>query len=146
MRDARTSRRVGRAQIARSRLAGFALVAGFGLALGSVGCAQPDAGSPSAASQNHVRLPSLAPVVQAVIPPVVHVSAIQKPSGISVGYENSAGIRRSKHQSADRGLPPAALDELLRRFFSIPDVPIRSTGSGFIVDPAGFTVTGGHVV
>jgi len=146
MRDARTSRLVGRVQTRRSNLAGFALILSLGLALVSAGCAQPDRGSPLTPSQNHVLIPSLAPVVQAVMPAVVHVSAVQRPGRTSVGEEDSAGLRRSKHRSADRGLPPAALDELLRRFFGMPEMPIRATGSGFIIDPVGYIVTEDHVV
>ena len=146
MRDARTSRLVGRVQTRRSNLAGFALILSLGLALVSAGCSQPDRGSPLTPSQNHVLIPSLAPVVQAVMPAVVHVSAVQRPGRTSVGEEDSAGLRRSKHRSADRGLPPAALDELLRRFFGMPEMPIRATGSGFIIDPVGYIVTEDHVV
>lgn len=146
MRDARTSRLVGRVRTRRSSLTGFAWTLSLGLALVSAGCAQPDRGSPLPPSEDHVRIPSLAPVVQAVIPAVVHVSAVQRPGRTSVGEEDSAGLRRSKHQSADRGLPPAALDELLRRFFGMPDTPTRSSGSGFMIDPDGYIVTEDHVV
>ncbi len=77
------------------------------------------------------------------MPSVVHVSAVQRPGSTSVG-EDSAGLRRSKHQSADGGLPPAALDELLRRFFGMSEMPIKS--SGFIIDPNGYIITEDHVV
>jgi len=141
MRDARMGRPVGRVQTHRSSLAGLALILLLGLALLSMGCAQPDQGHPLTPSQDHVRIPSLAPVVQAVMPAVVHVSAVQRPSRMSVGDEDLADLRRSKYRSSDRGLPPAALDELLRRFFRMPETPIKSTGSGFIIDPDGYIVT-----
>ena len=146
MRNARISRSVGRVQTHRSSLAELGLILSLGLALVSTGCVQPDQGYPLSPSQNHVRLPSLAPVVQAVMPAVVHVSAVQRPGRMTIGEENSGGLRRSKHQSADRGLPPAALDELLRRFFGMSEMPIKSTGSGFIIDPDGYIVTDDHLV
>src|SRR5215467_13632049 len=142
MRDEWTSRRVGRSSLTGSILT----VAAFGLALALVGCSQTDRDSPLVPSQHHVQLPSLAPVVQAVIPAVVHVSALQRPNETSVGEEYPAGLWRSKHRSTDRGLPPAAVDELMKRFFGMPEAPIRSTGSGFLIDPNGFTVTEDHVV
>jgi serine protease Do len=122
------------------------LIFSLGLALMSAGCAQLDQGYPLSPSENHVRLPSLAPVVQAVMPTVVHVSAVQTPGRSSVGEEDAAGLRRSKHQSPDRGLPPAALDELLHRFFGMPETPVKSTGWGFIIDPDGYIVTEDQVV
>src|SRR6516164_9695006 len=137
MRDARTGRPVGRVQTYQSRLAGLGLILSLGPALLSTGCAQSDQGYRLGPSQDHVQLPSLAPIVHAVMPAVVHVSAVQRPGRTSIGEEDWAGLRRSKHQSADRGLPPAAVDELLRRFFGMPEMPIKSTGSGFIVDPDG---------
>jgi serine protease Do len=79
------------------------------------------------------------------MPAVVHVSVVQRP-GAGIGEEASAGVRRSKHQSADRGLPPAALDELLHRFFGMPEMSIKSSGSGFIIDPEGHIVTEDHIV
>jgi hypothetical protein len=42
--------------------------------------------------------------------------------------------------------PPAAFDELLRRFFASPEMTIRSIGSGFIIDPDGYIVTEDHIV
>jgi S1-C subfamily serine protease len=43
-------------------------------------------------------------------------------------------------------LPPAALDELLRRFFGMAEMPIRSSGSGFVIEPDGHIVTEDHIV
>ena len=54
----------------RSSLAGLALVLSLGLALVSAGCTQPDQGYPLTPSQHPVRIPSLAPVVQAVMPAI----------------------------------------------------------------------------
>jgi hypothetical protein len=70
MRDARTSRPAGRVQTHRSSLAGLALVLSLGLALLSAGCTQPDQGYPLTPSQDPVRIPSLAPVLQAVMPAI----------------------------------------------------------------------------
>jgi serine protease Do len=124
----------------------LALIVGLGLALASAGCTQADRSFSLTSSRQHIQLPSLAPVVQAVIPAVVHVSAVQRPSVTGAGEEYTTGLRRSKHQSTDRGVPPEALDEQLQRYFGMPDVPIRSTGSGFIIDRDGFIVTEDHVV
>ena len=98
MRVARTSRPVGRMQTQRSSLAGSRLILLLALALLSAGCTPLDRDYPVAPSQDHARLPSLAPVVQAVMPAVVHVSAVQRPGSTSVGEEDWAGLRRSKHQ------------------------------------------------
>jgi serine protease Do len=147
VRDAGTTRQFERAQTLRSSLARFVLVLTLGLALVPTSCVQPDQGRPWTGSEDPARIPSLAPVVQAVMPAVVHVSAVRRPSGASAEEETSAGLRRSRHRSADHGLPPpAALDELLPRFFALPEMTIRSTDSGLIIDPDGYIVTEHHIV
>ena len=50
-------------------------------------------------------------------------------------------MKRARPQGEDRGLPPAALDELLRRFFGMPELPVKSTGSGFLIGSEGYIVT-----
>src|SRR6516225_6136307 len=114
---ARVTRAVGRRQTCRSILAGLGLLS-FGLVLPSAGYSQSDLGYPLPPSQDHVGIPSLAPVVEAVIPSVVHLSAVQRPKVARADEENSGRLRRSKHQSGGGDLSPAELDALLRRFFS----------------------------
>src|SRR2546423_693847 len=98
MHDARIRRPVGRVQTQRSSLTGLALILLLGVAFLSTGCVKPDQSYPLSPSQNHVRLPSLAPVVRAAMPAVVHVSAIQRPGSTNVSERDSAGLKRSKNQ------------------------------------------------
>src|SRR6516225_2215891 len=60
------SRLVKRTRSRRSNGIGFAVIVALGLALASAGFTQTNRDGPLTSAQDHVRLPSLAPVVQAV--------------------------------------------------------------------------------
>jgi len=96
---------------------------------------------------------SFAPVVQEVMPAVVNVSAVQRVSKAAVdGDDTRAG--RAEDRVALNDVPPAVLDELLRRFLdghrrrgaAPPKVASVALGSGFIIDPSGYVVTDDHVI
>src|SRR6516165_9274658 len=125
MSDAQSGCPVGRARSLGSNRTGLRVVVALGLALASAGFTQSNRDSPSASGQDHMRLPSLAPVVQAVLPAVVRVSAVERASGPSGSEEDDLGPGRSKRRSPDRVLPSDAADQT-----------IKSTGSGFIIDPS----------
>jgi serine protease Do len=130
----------------------FAAAVSLLLALAAFGCAAPDADSwavPSSAGR--VTMTSFAPLVREVIPAVVNVSALQRP-GKAAADETTAGISPVKGSDTVSGLPPEALDKLLRRFFNeqdrkgTPQLPGLALGSGFIIDPSGYVVTDDHVL
>ena len=121
----------------------------LGVASAVAGCTQ--SGPFFALGGSRVAMPSLAPVVQEVMPAVVNVSAVQRPSRAAADEGETPGAGRAKDR-VGRDSPSTALDELLRRFFdqqerkSLPNLPGTALGSGFIIDPGGYVVTDDHVV
>jgi serine protease Do len=116
------------------------------LAIVATGCAPL-----SGLGSGSVRMTSFAPLVQKVMPAVVNVSAIEKARKAAVNWDPDNGVDPVAGQEPP-GLPPAALDELLRKFFdeqerkSSPRLPGVALGSGFIVDPRGYIVTDEHIL
>src|SRR5690349_17881047 len=125
----------------------------LGIVFTLLGCSQADRLYPARGGP----APSFAPIVQEVMPAVVNVSAVQRPSkataereGSRSGYGPGYGI----DPAALSEVSPSVLDELLRRFLDErhrrgsagPKVASVALGSGFIIDPGGYVVTDDHVI
>jgi serine protease Do len=157
--------RHGRPATAR-RFASIALALSLGtcLSIGPLAPAFADT-APLPGSLNE-RLPSLAPIVERVLPAVVNISVVQQ-AGASDPQEQNDDNDDNDDQDQDQnqatpGAPGGGgqqtpFDELLRRFFEqqqqgrhgaapVPNRKVTALGSGFIIDPAGYIVTNNHVV
>jgi serine protease Do len=117
----------------------------LGIGFAASGCAPS-----GTASSGQARVTSFAPLVQQVIPAVVNVSAVQKPSKAAADWDVDTGTDPVNERHA--GLPASGLDELLRKFFEEqegkggPHLRSLALGSGFIIDPRGYIVTDDHVL
>ena len=113
-------------------------------------CAAPGCAPLSTSSTGQAKVTSFAPLVQQVIPAVVNVSAVQKPSKAAADWDVDNGTAPVDERRAS--LPASGLDELLRKFFEEqegrggPHLRSLALGSGFIIDPRGYIVTDDHVL
>jgi len=150
MRLDRGGKRLSACRSRHSHLRRAILAAGLGFSL-VVSPAGAQAGDRDGAALEQMALggspamvPSFAPIVRKVLPATVSISISLRP-GARLDDEDT------DESDAGPGVMPgtSTLDEMLRRFFEEQPAPGRQRtvlGSGFVIDPAGYIVTGNHVV
>ena len=123
-------------------------VVSFGIAALVLGCTQADRFH----AARGFPVQSFAPIVEEVMPAVVNVSAVQRPTRAAEQESSRGGY--GIDPTALSSVSPSVLDELLRRFLDEhhragsagPKVASVALGSGFIIDPSGYVVTDDHVI
>jgi serine protease Do len=143
----------------RVRALALATSVGLGLVLAPAAWAQT--ASPAPLLQPQVpgsALPSFAPLVKKVLPAVVNISVTERANAPDGDEDQDADADTPGGGGGPQGMPGSPFDEFLRKFFEQqgpgrgnpvrpgPGIQRLALGSGFIIDPAGYVVTNGHVV